>query len=472
MPGDALDKSRPSDSPSDEDVEIAILHVDDNPQVGELLTTYLEEINNNITVTTETHPADARERLESGPVDCIVSDHQMPDITGIEFLETVREDYPNLPFILFTGRGSEEVASKAINAEATSYLQKGAGSECYEMLANRIENGVDQRRSQKQAKVAKDRLLEMYEQAGGFYAVDEEWRITYWNQEMVERTGKEPQAVIGLTLQEAFPALTETELGENYRNAMEHREPKEFETYYEPHEYWLSVRVHPVDEGLFIHSRNINEQKQRELELEQRNEILESFANTVSHDLRNPLSIAEGKLQLAKETGDYEHLDDVAKAHNRMRNLIDELLRIARGEDLALSEVSLRESAGDAWSTVSSQGMQLSVEADGRFAAHDAQLRRLFENLFWNALEHGDAAVVRVGTIGTEGIYVEDDGQGIAVADRDSVFESGFSTNDTSPGYGLHIVEGIAEMHDWSITVAEGEDGGARFEIRGVQFLE
>lgn len=68
----------------------------------------------------------------------------MPGQNGIEFLETDREEYPNLPFILYTGKGSEEVASDAISAGATDYLQKGSGTDQYQLLANRTPNAVGQ----------------------------------------------------------------------------------------------------------------------------------------------------------------------------------------------------------------------------------------------------------------------------------------------------------------------------------------
>ena len=155
-----------------------------------------------------------------------------------------------------------------------------------------------------------------------------------------------------------------------------------------------------------------------------------------------------------------------------MQNLIDELLRIARGEDLALSKVSLEAYAEDAWETISSEGMTLEVEQDAQFKAHRSQLRRLFENLFWNSLEHGEANTVHVGVIDGAGFYVEDDGGGIDPGEREKIFETGYSSIEGNPGYGLHIVEGIADLHDWTITVSEGRDGGARFEIKGVHFVE
>jgi signal transduction histidine kinase len=181
--------------------------------------------------------------------------------------------------------------------------------------------------------------------------------------------------------------------------------------------------------------------------------------------------VAEGRLQLAQETGDFDHLSGVTKAHNRMRNLIDDLLSVARGEDLEFSEISLQETATEAWSTVSSEEMQIEITDSGRFEAQPSQLRRLFENLFWNALEHGEADIVRIGVINDEGIYIEDDGHGVPKSEQERIFETGYSTTDEGPGYGLHIVKSIVDLHNWTVHVTDGDDEGARFEIHGIHFV-
>ena len=175
----------------------------------------------------------------------------------------------------------------------------------------------------------------------------------------------------------------------------------------------------------------------------------------------------------SQETGDFEHLEAVAQAHNRMRNLIDELLRIARGEDLELEEISMATIAEKAWSTVSADGTDIVIVDDTIVLAQSTQLRRLFENLYWNAIEHGRADEIRVGAIHDhrDGFFVEDDGVGIPPEERESVLEAGYSTAEGNPGYGLHIVEGIVELHDWDLQIAASEESGARFEITNVQFL-
>ena len=453
--------------PALHDESILVLHVDDDPMFSEMVGTYLERLGDEITVICEEDAESGLDRLETDTVDCVVSDYNMPGLDGLEFLQAVRENYPNLPFILFTARGSEQIASKAIDRGVTFYLQKG-GNEAYDLLTNRVRNAVERYRSEHHARIARDRLLEMYEQTDGFFVLDENWHITYWNQHMAERTGRSPKEVTGESYLEAFPEAAGTELYEQYRQTMETKEPAEFETYYEPHDYWVDVRVYPVDEGLFVHSRETTAVKENEREITQRNQILESFANTVSHDLRNPLNVAEGNLQLAQETGDFDYLEEVAQAHNRMRNLIDELLRIARQDDLDLDEITLQQAATEAWQTVSTEEMDLVIEETGTVRADANHLRRLFENLYWNARSHGDASTIRVGLLDTDGFYVADDGSGIPPPKRKQVFETGFSTDEEGTGYGLAIVQGICDTHDWEITLVDSEDGGARFEITTV----
>lgn len=84
-------------------------------------------------------------------------------------------------------------------------------------------------------------------------------------------------------------------------------------------------------------------------------------------------------------------------------------------------------------------------------------------------MEHGgDDVAVRVGPL-PDGFYPEDDGSGIPPAERDTVFDSGYSTSTNGTGFGLHTVRGIVDAHGWQIRVTDGADGGTRLEITGVE---
>ena len=133
---------------SDSTDTIHVLHVDDEPNLADVAATFLEREDDRIQVETATSANEGLELLAEDTVDCIVSDYDMLGKNGIEFLEAVREDHPDVPFVLFTGKGSEEIASHAISAGVSDYLQKGVGPDQYVVLANRIKNLVSRQRAQ------------------------------------------------------------------------------------------------------------------------------------------------------------------------------------------------------------------------------------------------------------------------------------------------------------------------------------
>ncbi|MFC3958919.1 PAS domain-containing response regulator [Halovivax cerinus] len=117
--------------------------MDDNESFVDLVKTFLEREREPLSVLTETSVEEGMSVLREERIDCVISDYEMPGQDGLDFLERVRDEYPDLPFILFTGKGDEEIASEAITAGVTEYLQKGTGTDQYTVLANRVENLVE-----------------------------------------------------------------------------------------------------------------------------------------------------------------------------------------------------------------------------------------------------------------------------------------------------------------------------------------
>nr|WP_248897169.1 ATP-binding protein [Haloplanus sp. XH21] len=750
--------------------EILVLHVDDDPDFVTLAATFLERADERIVVETATDADDGMALLDDRDIDCIVSDHDMSGQNGIEFLRDVRETHPDLPFILFTGKGSEQVASDAISAGVTDYLQKETGTDQYAVLANRITNAVESYRS-RQALAERNRTLRKYERMvnsmqeaaciydaeGRFEIVNEftaDWYDTTRDAIQGERSnliayireeadgdpyrelldGEREQlrgeierdfpdhghavleyqltpldvagsieGVVGVVrdiserkrherelertnalLSTLFDALPEGVLAEdesrdvlaaNQRltalfdlagspaelvgsdcerlaevaskqfgdsdrfvdridEVIADRDPvdgetltladgRTFERTYRPIELpddaghlWVyrdvtdrvthegrlealnratqrlltaettdevaeigvdvakdildleanSIHLYDDDVGLApvaatdavfelvgepptftgddsiawrvyqggeslavgdvhadpdryrtdtsvqselylpigeygvllagsttvdafdqqqvllgeILASNIAtalEQvdqtarlRDRERELSRQNDRLEQFASVISHDLRNPLNVAEGRLELARETGGDEHLDAVEQAHTRMRTLIENLLTLAREGDAAIDRhpVDLASVIEACWGNVDTADATLTVDVDRTVFADESRLKQLFENLIRNAVEHGgDDVTVTVGDL-DGGFYVADDGPGIPEDERSHVFDAGYSTRESGRGFGLSIVKQIVEAHGWEISVTESADGGARFEITGV----
>ena len=130
----------------DEIDQLSILHVDDDPDLGALVKTFLEREASDIdcSVTVEHDPEKALERLSdaASSFDCIISDYNMPQMNGIEFLRTVRESSPELPVLLFSGEEPSDIAAEIIQAGLTDYLRKGFGTDQYTMLIRRVGHAV------------------------------------------------------------------------------------------------------------------------------------------------------------------------------------------------------------------------------------------------------------------------------------------------------------------------------------------
>jgi PAS domain S-box-containing protein len=235
---------------------------------------------------------------------------------------------------------------------------------------------------------------------------------------------------------------------------------------------------------LFIF-HDITEQRRRQADLEQQNEQLDRFASVVSHDLRNPINVARGYVDVAMETDDVDHLAEAQISFDRMEAIIDDVLTMAR-EGTRIDDpepVDLEEVAREAWSHVETAGATFESAGSMTFEADRQRLQRVLENLMRNAIDHGSGDLtVTVGThtvddedvfadAAAAGFYVADDGPGIPEDEREDVLESGYTTADDGTGLGLSIVQSIAESHGWTVSVTESAAGGARIEVRDVVTL-
>jgi PAS domain S-box-containing protein len=228
------------------------------------------------------------------------------------------------------------------------------------------------------------------------------------------------------------------------------------------------VRTGAEPSGYTIYT-DIADLKEREAELARQNDRLQEFAGIVSHDLRSPMNVAAGYLETAQAEGDVAHVDEALASLDRMDQLIEELLTLARQgrvvDETVRADVS--SVATDAWSTAHPDGVDLRLDDPGSVDADRSRLRELFENLFRNVGEHAPGATtVTVGRLpDDDGFYVADDGPGLPATDDGEVFESGYTTNPDGTGFGLSIVAEIATAHGWQVAAAESETGGARFEF-------
>lgn len=571
-----------------------VLHVDDDEAFADMTATFLEREIEAMNVVVETDAEAGLQRVESRRIDCIVSDFQMPGMDGIEFLEAVRDTSPDLPFILFTGQGSEEVAGRAISAGVTDYLQKESGTDQYTVLANRIENAVEQSRTAENIEQLLSALetaregISLLDEDGNFvylntaYAeafgydqnelLGEHWeniypdcrveyvydevlptvsedgiwtgetthvrkdgtkirtdhvlsytdsglmicnirallgkrsekerisetaldalddllfvfggngRLQYWNSSVEETTGLSPDELASCTPIDLVREEDQNRVGDYIRETREMGEAR-IEARVQtvsgdtvPYEF-ISKRVTDTasERGRRIGlGRDISEREQYEKRIERQNERLEHFAEVLSHDLRNPLSIARGRVELLYETGDEDHYEKTRDALKRIDSLITDVLTLAQtGESITLGEYEASELASiadDARGLIQQENATLTVAETAEIKSDASRLQQILENLFRNSIEHGGSDVsIRVGLLADDsGIYVADDGPGIPPERREQVFEPGYSTKTDGTGFGLATVKQIVDAHDWEIRIAESDTSGVRFEIFGV----
>ncbi|RLM59775.1 PAS domain S-box protein [Halobellus sp. Atlit-31R] len=309
-----------------------------------------------------------------------------------------------------------------------------------------------------------------------FYAFDTEKRLVRWNERLADAVGRSGEELDGIPLRALVPDGDVTEVSEHIRAVLEEREPARAEFTVESDEGPLTYELSasPLEDtdgtvrGITGIGRDITADKAKQREIERQNERLEAFASTISHDLRNPLTTAQGYLDLAREDGDPEHFTHVERNLDRMERIVGDLLWLAReGKQIgSTEEVDLDAAVTDAWGVVEGRADHTTIEVRDALECVEAdqdRLQQLLENVLANAVEHGgdDVWVESLPS----GFAVADDGTGIADADLDRVFERGYSTDDGT-GIGLAIVREIADAHGWEMRLTTSERGGARFEFR------
>jgi signal transduction histidine kinase len=444
-----------------------------------------------------------------------------------------------MPFILFTNKGSADIASEAIEAGVTDYLRKGGGPEQYEVLANRITNAVQQERG----RLARTQLMKSTAVISGLYEVLNEPGLSFDDKlthvlelgtrelgypigyitraegksvEILSVVGDhdsiQKDATVPITRtyckrtvdQEAAvvisdaatddqwaesDAFDETELqcyvgapiivdGEIYGTLCFGSKQPQTETTTENHQLTVETLAQWVGYEIDRH--------QYERELKRQIDRLEEFTGVVSHDLRNPLNVAQGRIAMVEDNADTENVSAISRALNRMEAIIEDTLTLAREgktvDESEAEEINISSIVDHCEEIVEIGGSEIRLIDTFTLYGDRNRLYQVFENLIRNAVEHSDSSVTiriglldvmytstRVETDGTFGFYVEDDGPGVSADKREEVFNPGESTRRQGTGFGLSIVKRIAEAHGWEVELTESFDGGARFEFSNVR---
>lgn len=253
----------PEDNVSTAVDSIRVLLVDDELTQMELTKLSLEQADSTLTITLAPTPNDAIKLLADHSFDCIVSDFVMPDMNGIQLCVEIRKT-KTMPFIIYTARGSEEVASAAFAIGVDDYVKKEPNLAHFKVLARRIRHAVEKSRAESGFKSSEDKyhilfsnMLDGFAYCKMIYDEDgepEDFIYLEVNDAFEKLTGLKREDVIGKMVSEAIPGTNEgnPEVIKTYGRVASTGHPESFELFFKPLSMWLSISAYSIKKGYFV----------------------------------------------------------------------------------------------------------------------------------------------------------------------------------------------------------------------------
>lgn len=314
------------------------------------------------------------------------------------------------------------------------------------------------------------------------YTVDSDWEVTFWNEQMAERTGLQPEEITGKNLWEVFGDSIPDELEERYRGVMDSRKPAEFEQYIpDPFDYWVEVRAFSDDDGLSVYSRDISKRKEYEERLKSQRDTLDVLNDVLTHDIRNDLQLVTAYAEMISERLDQEgreYVETICESASHAMELTksaSDISNVLFTNDVQLKRVSLWDVLTTEIENIRTAYPDAAILVDGRIPdvtlVADDMLNSVFRNLLKNAVQHNDKPVPEV-SVSTEErpdevvIRVVDNGPGVPDAQKDTIFgksEKGLESSGT--GIGLYLVDILVERYDGETHVSDNDPEGAVFSV-------
>lgn len=272
--------------------KICILHVDDDPDFADLTSTFLERESDVFEVISGYSGADGLEYLSNEAVDCIVSDYEMPGQNGLEFYDSIPAEYAEIPFILYTGKGSEAVASEAFSLGVTDYLQKEGGTDQFTVLANRIEQAVSNYRAHLHIELIRRRFKTLVEEStDAIFVVDPSGTILYATPATNHILGRSPEDMVGTDGFEPIHTDDVTAVSEELEKLIEDSEYRAQVAFRYQHAdgswIWVEVRGRNLLDnndinGIVVYARDVDVRKANELALDRQEETFRAVFEEAS----------------------------------------------------------------------------------------------------------------------------------------------------------------------------------------------
>jgi PAS domain S-box-containing protein len=470
---------------------IRVLHVDDDPAFLEiskeiLMTEGSFEVDDAVCVD------EAFEKIEADNYDVVVSDYQMPQKDGLQFLTELHEKKKIIPFILFTGQGREEIAIKALNLGANYYLNKHGSTETvYGELSHSIKLLCERKKVEEQLKNSEEQFRQLFTNMPSGVAVynpvdnGKDFIFKDFNEsaERIEKTPKED--VIGKRVTEAFPNIKEDGLLEVFQRVWQTGNPECIPaTLYQDRQNqdsWRESCIYKLPSGEIVAiSKDISESKKAEDELKKShaklkvmNEKLQVIGSLTRHDIANKLMVIETNAYVLKnKIGNnpelIKHLERIDSTMDQISKLFEFSRVYEKIGSEQLTKINVEKCFNEATFLFSKlQNIQVLNQCQGLTVPADSLLRQLFYNLIDNSLKHGKKVTqikisYKENKDNTTLLY-EDDGVGLSANEKIKLLGTDFTGKEV--GRGLPLLKKIAEVYGWTITEQGKEGKGAKFAI-------
>ena len=466
---------------------IRVLHVDD--EAGFLKTAkQILEMQGPFEVETASSVEEAQEKMKGRTFDAIVCDYMMPEKDGLEFLKELRDSENNITFIIFTGKGREEVAVKALNLGADRYFSKiGKPETVYAELAHGIRQVMEKKKAEEALHQEREMLETVTQNIGaGLTIISKDYHILWANKLIKETYGDVKGKVCYETYHQRTHVCPGCGVQEIFETGKKHVVHEQVVSGFDGQNVWLELTATPIrDENgnttavlelvVPITKRKKAEESLNRImeELAVTNEKLGVVGKLTRHDVRNKLSAVLGNIYLAKQTltDDHEalkYLGDIESTCNQVEKIFEFASMYEQLGTEKLSHMDVSRSVDEAVMLFSDlHGAKVVNDCHGLTVLADSLLRQLFYNLIDNSLKHGEKVsqirmyYEKVGKDHLKLVY-EDDGVGIPKAEKEKIFKEGYGKGT---GYGLYLIRKMCEVYGWAIRETGKQGKGAQFTI-------
>lgn len=457
---------------------ISILYVDDELDLLGLCKIFLE-LDREFQVTPIASVQEALDCLSRSSFDAIISDYQMPGIDGLEFLKRVRSRDEDIPFILFTGRGREEVVIEAINNGVDFYLQKGGDPKSqFAELGHKIKKAVNSRYAIHALKTENEKNRGLMDHANDaiFIADAKTGRLIDANRKASDLIGRSLDEIKTMHQTDLHPADKKELFPEVFLQHASDGTPLQTEiiSYRDGRHIPVIASATIMDLGgrqcLMEIFHDISDIKMAQDALQLANKKLNLLSEITRHDIRNKLTVMGGYLDLLKERpSEAQHSMYVRKMKDTV-TVIGENIEFTRLYQnlgiVAPAWQNVHQVFFNACSHVDIKKIRVQSDTKGYEIYADPLLERVFYNLVENAILHGNhVTLVRISARESEFgliISLEDNGIGIPVPDKVRIFTKGFGKNT---GLGLFLAKEILSITHITIQETGEYRHGARFEM-------